>query len=633
MKTTFLYLILLFSFIESVFSQNVTLIDKNSVWKYYQAGDSPSGDWTTSGYNDVSWSSGNGMLAWGTIDLSQKLNSTQLRTDVRVETVYFRQIFNYTKTGSETKMTLNYVFDDGAIVYLNGIEIARINMPKGTPDYSTWATGIGNESSYTSMELNQMAITALVNGINVLSIEIHNASNISGDLGMDCSFAVSSIDLTQDSGYSFIVAGHAYGAHAGKNIGLHPPFLDQLIKNKDNTLAAVFLTGDIVNQSTSASWAQVAKEFSDLGIASYYVMGNHDNNSLGHDVFQKKHGGTYYSFTIDDELYIILNSTESDRSISATQLQFLEEVLKNAGSVGKRIFIFFHEVIWNSNEKYKLVRSNSRSRYNYMANISNFWEKVYPLLIAYQKKDFYVFSGDVGGNPDAIAAFCDRWENVTLLSSGMGEVRDENYLKVEVIPDTVRLSLIPLNEGVVMNPIVWYNIPEKPGPIQGLSFINNTDSTMRYQVSPVNNATSYRWKLSGGISGSSDSSAIDLRFNSNFQTGNIMVNAIHDGFGESEPVELEIHSQFTNISNNKIGKDFYVQQNPNFIQIIYTSDKIENAQLKVYSLTGSLLFCNNLKLFPGENLSQIEKNILGRGIALIELSVKGKQMVQKAIIY
>jgi hypothetical protein len=80
-------------------------------------------------------------------------------------------------------------------------------------------------------------------------------------------------------------------------------------------------------------------------------------------------------------------------------------------------------------------------------------------------------------------------------------------------------------------------------------------------------------------------------------------------------------------------KDFYIHQNPHFIQIIYTSDKIENAQLKVYSLTGSLLYYNNLQLILGENRRQIEKNWLGKGIVLIELSVRGKQLVQKAVLY
>ena len=128
-----------------------------------------------------------------------------------------------------------------------------------------------------------------------------------------------------NSAYSILVAGHAYGAHAGTNIGLHPPLLDKLKVRPENVVSALFLTGDIVNQSTPASWAQVERELIDLQLPAYYVMGNHDNNSIGINVFNKKHGGVYYSFTIQNDLYIVLNSTESDRSISPVQLQFLTE--------------------------------------------------------------------------------------------------------------------------------------------------------------------------------------------------------------------------------------------------------------------------------------------------------------------
>ncbi len=270
-----------------------------------------------------------------------------------------------------------------------------------------------------------------------------------------------------DSTYSIIVAGHAYGAHAGTNIGLHLPFLEKLKSNIDSTVKYIFLTGDIVNHSTTESWQQVATELSEFDANSCYVMGNHGNNSVGHQVFQEKHGGTYYNFNYGNEMFIVLNSTESDRSISPAQLVFLDEALKSANAVQNRIFIFFHEIIWNSNEKYKLVRSNSRSRYDQMIYHSNFWDEMFPMLTAYPEKEFYLIAGDVGGNPDAIAAFYDKWENVTLLSSGMGEVMDENYLKVDISSDTVKFKLIPLDDGVEMNSIKWYNVPEKPDSIVG----------------------------------------------------------------------------------------------------------------------------------------------------------------------
>jgi len=450
---------------------------------------------------------------------------------------------------------------------------------------------------------------------------------------MLCIFAGNVSNAQSGSAYSILVAGHAYGAHAGKNIGLHPPFLDKLRTNIDNKVAALFLTGDLVNNSTSASWTQVEAELAGLGLTSYYVMGNHDNNTIGHAVFQKKHGGTYYSATIQNELYIVLNSTESDRSISPAQLKFLEGVLKNAVSSQKRVFIFFHEVIWNNLEKYKHVRSNSRSRYGYMINISNFWNQVFPMLTAYPEKKFYLIAGDVGGNPDAIAASYDRWENVTLISSGMGEVPDDNYLKFDILPDTVNFTLIPLNPGVAMNPLTWYNIPEKPDQISGPAIVFSSGSETKYEVSPIENATAYHWTLSSGISGSSDSTVIHVNFDTGFQTGKISVSAVNDGFGESEPAELEVHTENTFISENETGSGFRIFQNQESIQLMIASEKNQNARLKIFDQMGRTLLASDFQMYPGQNIKVMPAYRHDHGLQIFELSFGNKRLVQKIILH
>jgi hypothetical protein len=435
-----------------------------------------------------------------------------------------------------------------------------------------------------------------------------------------------------DSPYSIFVAGHAYGAHLGKNIGLHPPFLNKLKAIQDKDIMGLFLTGDIINNSTTASWAQVAAELSGIGLNAYYVMGNHDDNSIGFDIFQKKHGGMYYYFTYQNELYIVLNSTESDRSISPTQLIFLDNILKNTDSNWKRAFIFFHEVIWNSNEKYRLVRSNSRSRFDQMVTVSNFWQDVYPRLTANHNKQFYLFAGDVGGNADAIAASYDQWANVTLISSGMGEVADENILKVNILPDTVTFQLIPLSSGVEMKPLTWYNIPEKPTPIEGPSVVTMSDLVINYRVPAVVNATSYRWSLSGGMSGSSISSAIDVHFSSQFQQGKISVTAINDGFGESEPSELEVHAEGTAIAENSIGSRFEIRQNEQNIEISMLSERKQNAQLRIFDVTGRLLFNDQLILNSGLNSRLVESLKLQHRIVLVELSAGNIRQIKKVLV-
>lgn len=434
-------------------------------------------------------------------------------------------------------------------------------------------------------------------------------------------------------GYSIVVAGHAYGAHAGTNLGLHPPLIKKLSEEKDPVSALIF-TGDIVNTSTAASWQQVEKEITNLGLTAFYVMGNHDNNATGKAVFNAKHGGLYYSFKIQSDLFIVLNSTESDRSISPTQLQFLKNTILNAGADCRKVFVFFHEVIWNSDEKYQLVRSNNRSRYAQIKDVSNFRTEVFPALTAFSDKNFYLFSGDVGGNPDAIAAFYDKWQNVTLLSSGMGEVADENYLKVKISPDTVLFELIALNDEVTMKSMEWYSVPAKPDFIEGPVKISTSTPFSGYAVSPVFNATSYLWSLSEGISGSSDSANINLYFDAEFRKGQIMASAVNDGFGISEPAILEIENEnYTGFIENKISPEFSVFQSCGIVKIRFYAEEPSESNLQVFNSAGVLLYQKHIGLTPGLNTHNLPDFANYRGLVIVKLQTRNQCFLKKVLIY
>ncbi|HET8803561.1 MAG TPA: PKD domain-containing protein, partial [Aequorivita sp.] len=75
--------------------------------------------------------------------------------------------------------------DDGAIVYVNGVEVFRDNMPAEPTDYlttsSTIIDGI-NENIYFTQQLPK---SVFVNGINRISVEIHNRDGQSSDLRFD----------------------------------------------------------------------------------------------------------------------------------------------------------------------------------------------------------------------------------------------------------------------------------------------------------------------------------------------------------------------------------------------------------------------------------------------------------------
>ncbi len=432
----------------------------------------------------------------------------------------------------------------------------------------------------------------------------------------------------------FIVAGHAYGAHGGSNIGLHPPLLKKLALTPDSSINTIFLTGDIVNKSNPESWAQVDKELDSLGLESFYVMGNHDDNYTGYEVFRQKHGGSYYSFKKACGTFIILNSTESDRSVSSVQLDFLNDILSKADTNSKNVFIFFHEILWNSHEKYKNVRSNSRSRYAQISGYSNFWDEVFPIFQKYPEMEFYLFAGDVGGNPDAIAAFYDKWENVSLIASGMGEVEDENYLLVNVTADTIEFDLIPLREKVEMKSIHYYNVPEKPKQIFGPSKIKANELSITYNVEPVFNATDYHWILSNGMKGVGDSDLINVYFEENFQSGELSVLAVNDGFGESEPAVLLIQRDtLTSANTVKSHSRYFIFQSENYVHLNFTGESESNYILRIYNASGSLLIRRSVMLNQGLNMNIIKKDQLPHGLVIFELTSQKEKHVQKVIVY
>lgn len=418
--------------------------------------------------------------------------------------------------------------------------------------------------------------------------------------------------------FSFFVAGHAYGAHAGANIGLHPPFLAKAGEEMDSSVFAIFLTGDLVNQSTQSSWDQVALDLDSFGIPSYYSMGNHDQDDLGYSVFNEKYGNTYYSLNYNNSLFIVLNSTIGDRQISTEQLTFLKNCLDNTDAQIENVFLFFHEILWNTIDEYSQVLSNSRSRYGQMKNHSNYWTDVHPLL-ASCGKPVYIFTGDVGGNTDANALFYDQWNNVTLISSGMGEVKDENFLRVDVSADKVFIKPISLNNNVELKPLEFYSVPEMPDTIFGPSMVE-TGITVEYSVPDALNATEYLWTLANGMTGSSSTSTISIDFSAGFEGGELGVQAMHPGFGVSEMKTLKISSNLTSVVLSKATEPHLSWFQQNELLIVRLSGfPFELYNLKIIDLNGRTF---DTKVLEVDSLNMeviLATSILKKGIFVLQL--------------
>ena len=170
-----------------VFQGNTTsenLVSRGSTWKYLDNGSDQGTAWRNPAFDDDSWESGPAELGYG--DGAEATTvSFGPNSNAKYATTYFRHSFNASNVADYTKLTLGLRRDDGAVVYLNGNEIVRSNMPGGTITYQTTSTtfaGGSDETTYFSFDLPP---GDLVNGENTLAVEIHQYTGTSSDISFD----------------------------------------------------------------------------------------------------------------------------------------------------------------------------------------------------------------------------------------------------------------------------------------------------------------------------------------------------------------------------------------------------------------------------------------------------------------
>ena len=89
-------------------------------------------------------------------------------------TYYFRRAFVLDRDPAYTALTLRAVVADGAVFYLNGVEVYRQNMPAGPISYSTPALADVPAPNYSSPV--SLPTGSLLRGTNVLAVEVHQAT-------------------------------------------------------------------------------------------------------------------------------------------------------------------------------------------------------------------------------------------------------------------------------------------------------------------------------------------------------------------------------------------------------------------------------------------------------------------------
>lgn len=169
------------------------VFSEESAWKYYDNGSLDDKDWNSSTFNDNSWQTGAAPLGYGK---NQKTTTQSNRP-----TYYFRKEFTLDEAPKTTdEFGLNYTIDDGLIIYINGIEAGRYNMPSGNVKYNTYSSTYANGNPDTGTMMLKASL--FKKGSNTIAVEVHNNSGTSSDILWDGALIKYSIP-TENTEYAY----------------------------------------------------------------------------------------------------------------------------------------------------------------------------------------------------------------------------------------------------------------------------------------------------------------------------------------------------------------------------------------------------------------------------------------------
>ncbi|MBN1672640.1 MAG: lamin tail domain-containing protein [Kiritimatiellae bacterium] len=155
--------------------------------------------WRLAGFDDSGWDAAVLPVGYG----SEAYGTTLGDMRGRYSCVLLRSSFEVACPEQVTELNLAATFDDGFIVWINGEEVARVNMP-GTPGdtvpYDGFAAVTTNAAGW-SCRLTGPAVPPLCAGSNALAVQLFNATLDSGDLlfDLDFSLGLAQLALAEDA--------------------------------------------------------------------------------------------------------------------------------------------------------------------------------------------------------------------------------------------------------------------------------------------------------------------------------------------------------------------------------------------------------------------------------------------------
>jgi lysophospholipase L1-like esterase len=164
-----------------------TLIHGGDVWKYSDTGQDLGTNWSQPNYDDSGWASGAARLGYGDPTVLTTVGFGPNPAN-RYITTYFRDSFVVPGNVIFTNLNFRLTRVDGAVVWLNGREAFRTNLPTGPITYTNRASlpvipALAG-TPYIFYPTN-ITVSNLPAGTNLVAVEVHLYATNRNVLGFD----------------------------------------------------------------------------------------------------------------------------------------------------------------------------------------------------------------------------------------------------------------------------------------------------------------------------------------------------------------------------------------------------------------------------------------------------------------
>lgn len=263
-------------------ASNELLVPWDATWKYLDDGSDQGTAWQALGFDDSGWDEGPAQLGYGEGDEATVVSYGPSATN-KYTTTYLRHTFNVADASSVAFLKLSFRRDDGIVIYLNGSEVVRNNMPSGSIGYQTFsfsAIDFADEAAIVQQTVQPAGI--LVSGNNTLAVEIHQATLTSSDLSFE--LQVETGDLTEFVEAMWSGAVAPTSAKVNAKIALESNAVRLVVSQNSNLSSPLFSSYTTASQATNNRVAALSITGLTPNTAYFYAIeaeGAVDNSKIG----------------------------------------------------------------------------------------------------------------------------------------------------------------------------------------------------------------------------------------------------------------------------------------------------------------------------------------------------------------